>query len=103
MISIFILLPLYAIGIQYERGGWWRVCYIVAWPALLLDCLLNFTELALMTLDWPRRGEWTFSTRLERLQYASGWRGSACWYLSRVLDVIAPSGIHVKQPRKAAA
>jgi hypothetical protein len=100
MISIFLLLPLYAIGIQYERGGWWRVCYVVALPALVLDLALNYTELALMTLDRPRWGEWTFSTRLERLQFAPGWRGVACWYVARILDAIAPSGVHVKIPNK---
>lgn len=101
MISLFLMLPLYAIGIQYERGGWWRVFYLVAGPALVLDLVLNYTELALMTWDFPRRGEWTFSTRLERLQYAPGWRGRWCWYVARVLDVIAPSGVHVKQSRKS--
>jgi len=95
VISIFLLLPLYAIAIQYERGGGWRVCYVVAVPALLLDVLLNYTELALMTLDRPRWGEWTFSTRLKRLKRAAGWRGNVGRYVSLVLDVIAPSGKHV--------
>lgn len=96
MISIFLLLPLYAVAIQYERGGWWRVFYLVAVPAWVLDVVLNYTELAAMTLDRPRWGEWTFSTRLKRLKRADGWRGSVGRYVARVLDVIAPSGKHVE-------
>lgn len=96
MISVFLLLPLYAIAIQYERGSWWRVCYVVAVPALILDFVLNYTELALMTVDRPRWGEWTFSTRLKRLKKAAGWRGHVARYVSLVLDVISPRGKHVE-------
>jgi hypothetical protein len=96
VISIFLLLPLYAIAIQYERGGGWRVCYVVAVPVLLLDVVLNYTELVAMTLDRPRWGEWTFSTRLKRLKRSTGWRGDAGRYVARVLDAIAPTGKHVE-------
>lgn len=95
MISIFVLLPLYAVGIQYERGGVWRVVLPVTCIALVLDAVLNYTELALLTWDRPLRGEWTFSTRLKRLISATGWRGEAARYIARCLDAIAPSGRHV--------
>jgi len=96
VISIFLLLPLYAIGIQIERGGWWRVLMPVTVLALILDALLNFTELALLTLDFPGWGEWTFSTRLKRLKTEENWRGPMAKYIARGLDAIAPSGQHVE-------
>lgn len=98
MISIFLLLPLYAIGIQVERGGWWRVLWPVTAVALLLDVVLNFTELALLTMDRPLRGEWTFSQRLSRLCQDAGSRGHLARYIKRALDAIAPSGLHIVIP-----
>lgn len=95
MISVFLLLPLYAIGIQIERRGWWLALLPVTLVALVLDVVLNYTELALLTLDFPRRGEWTFSTRLKRLRDATGWRGHTARYIARGLDAIAPTGRHV--------
>jgi len=95
MISLFLLLPLYSITIQYERGGLWRICYLAAPLALLIDVLLNYTELALLTLDFPKWGEWTFSSRLKRLKNSQTWRGPTALYLKKVLDVIAPSGKHI--------
>ena len=79
LLSIPLLWALYAIGIQYQRGGWWRVCLAAALPAMVLNVLLNYTLLALLTWDWPRKGEWTFSTRLRRLVNAPGWRGVLAW------------------------
>lgn len=95
MISVFVLLPLYAVGIQYERKGVWYVVLPVTVVALALDAVLNYTELALLTWDWPMRGEFTFSTRLKRLKNATGWRGEVARYIARCLDAIAPSGHHV--------
>ena len=96
MIAIFVLLPLYFIGIQYQRGGLWWIVAPVTVLALALDLVLNFTELAVLTLDWPKWGEWTFSTRLARLRFNDGWRGDLARYVKRILDPIAPSGLHIK-------
>ena len=71
-----ILLAVYPLAIQYERGGQWRLLLPVYLAAGLLDVLLNYTALVLYTWDFPAHGEWTFSTRLKRLQYYSGLRGS---------------------------
>lgn len=95
MISLFLLLPLYCVAIQHERGGLWKLCYIAVLPALFVDVLLNYTELALLTLDFPKWGEWTFSSRLKRLKDSQTWRGSVALYLKKVLDNIAPSGVHI--------
>lgn len=85
----------YPIAVQYARGGWWRLCYIVALPTLIIDVVANYTELALLTLDFPKRGEWTFSKRLSRLQHNDGWRGEFACYIVPILDKISPSGKHV--------
>lgn len=96
MISLVLLLPLYALTIQLERSGLWRVFGVFGIIALPLDALLNYTELALLTWDFPKRGEWTFSTRLKRLQYDTGWRGDLARPIVLLLDSIAPSGQHIK-------
>jgi len=96
MIAIFILLPLYAIGIQYQRGGLWYAVLPVTLLALVLDVVLNYTELAVLTLDRPLWNEWTFSTRLARLRWEADWRGDLARYITRGLDAIAPSGKHIQ-------
>lgn len=97
MISLLILWPLYIIGVQYERGGWWVVLMPITLIALVFDVLLNFTELAALTWDWPRNEyELTFSNRLKRLVHDSGWRGNFARFVARrMLDPFAPGGRHV--------
>ena len=97
VLSIPLLWVLFVIGIQYQRGGWWRVCLVAALPALVLNVLLNYTLLALISWDWPRKGEYTFSKRLERLVLAPGWRGIAAWAIATyLLDRFDPDGVHIK-------
>ena len=97
LLAIPALWLLYVVGIQDQRGGWWRLLIVVAVPALLLNVVANFTVLALLTWDWPRKGEWTFSQRLERLVNAPGWRGLLAWFVARwLLDPFDPDGIHIK-------
>lgn len=64
---IDLLAILYAVGIQFRRGGWWYLILPVTLVALVVDVIANYTTLALLTQDFPRKGEWTFSTRLKRL------------------------------------
>jgi len=97
LLSIPLLWVLYAIGIQYQRGGWWRVCLVAALPAVVLNVVLNYTLLALITWDFPRKGEYTFSQRLARLVNSVGWRGVAAWFISRfLLDPFDPDGLHIR-------
>lgn len=97
MISLFILWPLYIIGVQYERGGWWLVVAPITLIALVFDVLLNFTELAVLTWDMPRgEHELTFSNRLKRLVHDGGWRGRFARFVARrMLNPFAPGGRHV--------
>ena len=97
-LSIPLAWVLYAVGIQYQRGGWWRVCIAFALPALLLSALLNYTLLALVFWDVPRRGEYTFSERLRRLIRAPGWRGKLARLVKeKLLDPFDPDGVHIKE------
>lgn len=91
-----LLIMLYPIAVQYERGGWWRVVAPITVLALVIDVAANHTELSLAVWEWPRAGEWTFSTRLERLIREQGWRGDVARPVARILNFIAPSGRHIK-------
>lgn len=101
ILSPFLLLLAYFVVIQFERGGWWKIMIIPSIPAFLLDVLLAHTLFPLLVLDFPRSGEWTFSDHLARLVYSDGWRGEFARYMKKVLDAMAPSGIHIvpKRPR----
>ena len=64
---------------------------------MLLNVALNYTLLALLLWDWPRKGERTFSQRLERLVLDPGWRGVVAWYVARhLLDPFDPDGYHIR-------
>jgi hypothetical protein len=97
LISLIFLLPLYFIGIQYERGGWWRVFISIAFIALILDIILNYTEWVLMTLQFPALHDYTISKRIKTLRDSNdgSWRNKFGTYIAKVLDAIAPSGIHL--------
>ena len=95
------LLVAYTIGIQYERAGmgqgWgWHAAWAMAGPALVADMILAHSLFALYLWDFPQRGEWTFSQQLARLIERDGLVGEVARYLKRVLDAIAPTGIHIK-------
>lgn len=107
-----LLALLYPIAVQYNREVWplwvqrhlglavfpaWLrfICSVVAFFALLVDVAANYTELALLTWDWPRKGEHTFSTRLLRLRYDTGPRAQVYAVVIRCLNFFAPDGKHV--------
>lgn len=90
-----ILLAVYPVAIQYERGGWWRVLIVLYLPAGVLDVMLNYTTLALYTLDFPKAGEYTFSRRLSRLRRRTDWRRWFAVVLKPFLDYFDPKGVHI--------
>lgn len=91
-----LLLALYAVGIQYRRGGAWRVLVPLAYDAAVLDVALNYTLFALCFWDFPQHSEVTLSQRLPRLNRDTGWRGAIARPLTVVLDWLDPSGKHVR-------
>ena len=68
-----ILLLLYPLAIQYQRGGAWLVLYPVALVALALDAASNFLEMPLIFWERSPPGEYTCSQRLDR--YLGGYIG----------------------------
>ena len=95
MIDLLCLLLYPALLI--ERGGWWVVFAPVTVLALVVDCLANFTTLSIITGDgFPRKGEWTFSTRLERLCKDFGPDQQLYIQIAKKLNRIAPNHNHIK-------
>jgi hypothetical protein len=90
-----LMLSSYVVGIQYQRGGLWRVFIIVAIPAAVLDVVLNYTLFVVYMLDFPEKGEYTFSKRLKRLNTQYGPRGAVARGISYILNVFAPDGAHI--------
>lgn len=90
-----LLALLYPIAVQYGRGGLWRLLAPVTFFALVIDIVANYTELALLTWDFPKKNEFTFSTRLKRLKYDSGWRGKMTQPIVAYLNYFDPTGKHV--------
>ena len=95
----FVIGVLYTIGIQYQRNNlplYVRdLCKIVDCFALVLDVIANFSVLCLYMCEFPKKGEWTFSQRLERLVLTTGWRGKLACKIAKILNRIAPEP-HIK-------
>lgn len=94
MLSL-ILAVCYPLAVQVERGGWWNILAPFTAVVLLIDVIANYTELALLTWDFPQKREYTFSTRLLRLKHDRGWRGYYSAYVITFLNYFAPDGRHV--------
>lgn len=87
------LAALFPIVIQYKRGGWFLPLTLLAGVLLVIDVALNFTALALWTLDFPRKGEWTFSQRLARLIRRTDWRGNIARRIAAYLNLFDPNHV----------
>ena len=76
------------------------VLWLLAMPfvaaAIGLDVLLNYSLFALMTWDFPRKGEYTFSERLARLVKEQTWRRHVAMAIASILDPFDPTGRHIK-------
>ena len=90
-----LLALLYPIAVQYDRGGRWRLLAPLTLLTIGVNMLANYTELALLTWDFPQPGEHTFSQRLKRLVNDDGWRGALARGIAEVLNYFAPDGKHV--------
>lgn len=90
-----LLALLYPIAIQYERGGWWVLVIPLTLLALVIDVFANYTELAVLTWDFPRKGEYTFSTRCQRLQYHDTWGGKVARVVKDYTNFFDPQKDHI--------
>ena len=70
-----LLALMFPLAIQYQRGGWWRILAPITLIAAIVDVIANYTELTLLTWDFPQVGERTFSTRCHRLIHQDNWAG----------------------------
>jgi MFS family permease len=104
-INTLFILYVFSMNVQrvYEqqRMTGWHWFFAGGWVvvAIVLDVILNFTILALLTLDFPKRKELTFSQRLERLVKDTGWRGKAARATAFILNPFDPKGYHINDPR----
>lgn len=89
-----LLMLLYPVAIQYERGGGWRLLAPITLVAAAINVLVNYTEMALI-YDLPRKGEWMLSRRLWRLSYFPGWRGRLATWMIFYTGRFDPDGVHV--------
>lgn len=99
LLCVYALWPLYvftmAIQRAHEAGQVSKVAWVLAFPlifaALLLDVFLNVFVFSILLVEFPKRGEWTFSQRLSRLIRCDNWRRPvACWVASSLLDPYDP-------------
>ena len=88
-----ILALIYPLAVQYTRGGLWYLVLPLTLFALLIDVAANYTELALLTWDFPKKNEYTFSIRLQRLQHNTDWRGTLCRPIVKYLNFFMPGHI----------
>lgn len=77
------------------RKGWATAVIVSELIAVPLDVFLNYTEFALMTLDWPKSAhtEGTLSLRLARLQHNTDWRGAVARPVVATLNYFLPGHI----------
>ena len=104
LLVVYALWPLYVFVMAMLRARAAGTTTVTAWflafplvvSAITLDILLNYTLFALLTWDTPRKGEVTFSQRLDRLVTDGGWRGRAArWLAKTLLDPYDPTGKHI--------
>lgn len=98
----FLLMILYPIGVQSTRTStiaklFYPITIPVVILALILDVIANYTSLALLTLDFPMKGEYTFSTRMDnRLVFNTNWLGTVSRAICKVLNWFTYPEKHIK-------
>ena len=104
LLCIYALWPLYVFVMAMLRarvdGTTTATAWILTFPlvisAITLDIALNYTVFALLTWDFPKKGEYTFSQRLKRLANGGGWKQAAArWLAKTLLDPYDPTSDHL--------
>jgi len=96
MVSIVTLI-FYALAIQYERGGLWRVLWPLYVLTALLDVVANHTEVSLLLGSWPEPGVMTVSQRIPSMLKIPGRIGKLSYYVSVYLNFFSPTHDHIKE------
>ena len=95
MNAALALLVLYAVGVQYERGGPWRVLFPLAMLVLLASWLINQT-VGRVIYGKPATWRETFTKHTARTLAQPGWRGRIARLVAAVLNFFAHDERHVK-------
>ncbi len=93
--ALLLMLAVYAVGVQYQRGGAWRVVLPVTAVALLMSIALNQT-LARVIYGRPAHWRETFSKHTARMQAATGLRGRTARLVAALLNFFAHDERHIK-------
>ena len=92
LLNTLFVLYVFSMNVQrvqetHRMTAWhWLLAGAYVILAIALDVVLNYTVLALMTWDFPKAKEYTFSQRLNRLVKDTGWRGVAARGIAFVLN-----------------
>jgi len=86
----------YSVGVQYERGGVWRLLAPIAMIALLMSWVINQT-LGRVIYGKPTVWRETFSKHTERMQSEPNWRGRLARLVAALLNVVAFREDHIKR------
>lgn len=90
-----VMLIWYAIGVQVERGGLWKLLAPFTFAGFLFDVLCQYTSAQLWFWEIAPLKELTISTRIGRLMESKTWGGAVARFLAPILNRIAPSGKHI--------
>lgn len=90
---IFSLAILYPIAVLYNRGGRWHWLAPFTVLALVLDVMCNYSEISLLYGRFPVRGDWTYSSRIERDIFDRGYRGKISRFVAGYLNYFSPNHI----------
>lgn len=90
------MLAIYAIGVQYERGGAWKLVFPVTLLALLMSWALNQT-LGRLLYGTPASWRETFSKHTERTTHLMSWRGRVARLMAAVLNFFSHDELHIER------
>lgn len=96
VLSLLVLgmLALYALAVQSERGGLWRLLAPVAIAALLMSCALN-QSLGRLIYGRPTSWRETFSKHTERMCQEPGMAGRWARLFAAILNFFSHDERHV--------
>lgn len=93
-----LLAVVYPLGIQYERGGYFRLLLPFYATAAVLSVTVNVTWLSLLVWELPKKREITTSQRCERLVFSDGWTGMLARAVARFTNRFDPTPPHIPLP-----
>lgn len=89
------MLALYALAVQSERGGLWRLLVVFAVFALIMSWAIN-QSLGRLIYGAPAHWRETFSKHTQRLRQAPGMAGRWARLFAALLNFFAHDERHVK-------